>query len=1110
MSPTYPATTVPTPYQWLLHKARDRAGNNYVVTYGAGATGSTGVAVPLSIAYTPASAGSGSYNYTVNFTYTADNSNGTEIAYVAGYQTTNTNLLTAITVKSGATTVRKYNLSYQTASVTSRNRLQAVTECADDAGTNCLSPTTMTYSDGAAGLATTATTAVTGNYTVLGAQDYNGDRRADILYSDAGSLKVAFATSSGFAAPLTVASDAGLAGALALSADVAGIGQSDILVPVNSVWWRYTYNGSSFVSSSTGYTVQTNINQAALLDIDGDGRPDLVEVVRTTPTNSMALTVYSRLNTTTGTTFSLSSTLTNSYSVTESCNSNFRSTCSLGISLASALRTPVRIYDFNGDRRSDLVLTWSYFDLINSEFISEVDTLVSSGSTFSVGTTVNGAYFATAADANSDGCTDLVMDYGSMVSACNGQSASWITTGSAALGSLDWDSDGRTDLLLNNGSYLSVQLATGGTAITTNIPNTNFFVGDFDGDGQPDLGAWDTTGIYYRNHNYAGAIPGANPADFATAFVDGFGVTATVTYASTALSNYTAGSPPTGTGEALIDVPQAVVGQTVTSDGAGGTFTQTFNYTGGVNNFQGRDFEGFQSMRVTDSRTSAPTITIYNRTAFPLTGMPYQVKVYQHNGTTLISQTDNDTQSLTLSNTAYQQQYFPYNASTTLNAYEVGGTKNSLLITTQVTSYTPDNYGNFTTAATTVTDKDATSPYYNQQWSSSTVSAFSPDTSSDWCLGLPTQVAITNSAPGTSNITRTTGFANSYSYCRPTDVNTEPTNSLLRLRIERSLGYDAFGNVASVSVTGHDASGSAMTVRTTQTGWGTTGQFPVLLTNALNQQTQIGYDYNKGVRTSVQDPNGVSTSWQFDSFGRQNREDRPDGTYTLTDLGYCNSSNGNCSGLGEFPLYVRATNKTTAGAAINERTAYTDMYGRLRISSGTALNGNNTLITTSYDVYGNVASMSMPYQSSPVYNISFSYDALNRLTQSSQPTGSSNSTPKTTSYFYEGRTTRVTDAQSKNRTVINTVAGTMGRTQDHSGYYVGLTYDAFGSLLTATDSNAVPLFYGASYEYSDRALQRTMTDADLGARAYAYNSLGEMTSWSDAKGHRGSARVHHG
>jgi hypothetical protein len=191
-----------TAMEWRLSKVRDRAGNNYVIAYGPGATGSSGVAVPLTISYTPASAGAITYKYAVTLNYATRLSQvpttktPSLTGYVAGLNYTDTNLLTSIAVASGSTTVRLYSLAYGSGT-TLRPRLTSVTECADAAKTNCFAPTNIAYQDGVMGVGNANATSFSTSLSVVAAADLNGDQRDDIVLKDGtGAVYVSLANSS--------------------------------------------------------------------------------------------------------------------------------------------------------------------------------------------------------------------------------------------------------------------------------------------------------------------------------------------------------------------------------------------------------------------------------------------------------------------------------------------------------------------------------------------------------------------------------------------------------------------------------------------------------------------------------------------------------------------------------------------------------------------------------------------------------------------------------------------------------------------------------------------------------------------------------------------------
>ena len=112
--------------------------------------------------------------------------------------------------------------------------------------------------------------------------------------------------------------------------------------------------------------------------------------------------------------------------------------------------------------------------------------------------------------------------------------------------------------------------------------------------------------------------------------------------------------------------------------------------------------------------------------------------------------------------------------------------------------------------------------------------------------------------------------------------------------------YDAYGNKVSVSTSNcANASGKALfTSRgsssdyaaraVTMAGTNVTpqsGAFPTTSTNALAQSETKTYDPRFGAVVQLTGPNGLSTSWDLDDFGRKTREIRADGTRTL--VYYC-------------------------------------------------------------------------------------------------------------------------------------------------------------------------------------------------------------------------------
>jgi YD repeat-containing protein len=341
---------------------------------------------------------------------------------------------------------------------------------------------------------------------------------------------------------------------------------------------------------------------------------------------------------------------------------------------------------------------------------------------------------------------------------------------------------------------------------------------------------------------------------------------------------------------------------------------------------------------------------------------------------TIFNRSYNLTDTL-LDGSAYNQRYFPFVASSTEKDYEVGGTENGALIETQTGSYSYDSYGNVTSATQSVTDNDAGSPYVGDSWTTSVTNTPDVDTGT-WCLTLITESQISYSASnGSPAVTRTRQYTPDTTNCRYTQIVTEPSSN--SYEVTEVLGYDSFGNINTDAVTG-----IGMAARQTSAGWGTTGQFPMSITDASGATTQFNYDFRYGLVSSQTDPNGLVTSWTYgDGFGRVTEELRPDHTYTT----YAYSLNN------QGPLTRLVTieqPRDTAGNLITTRQFYYDMLDRPLYRVDTLLDGSEAWgEVQNYDSLGRIASTSPPYavnSSAPGRTI-YTYDVANRVTEVQRP-----------------------------------------------------------------------------------------------------------------------------
>jgi RHS repeat-associated protein len=1083
-----------TAISWQLSTVTDPYGNSMTVTYLPPSTTLAGMTAPSVISWVPASSGSSSYNYTMTFSY-GTKTTGTLNGYAGGTPFNNTNILSSIAIAYQGTAVKTYYLTYSnTTTATSRYVLTQVQECAGTGTGTCLSPTSVGWQAGSAGVGSATALSGTVGTVISSVYDLNGDGKNDlVMVNSSGAVLVALGGSSGYGTAVStgLSSTGGL-----LIGDVDGSGVASLVVAGSDGNWHYYkgWSGSAFAETgSTGMAV-ASFPSAVLADMNGDGRADLAYI-------GSDGYLHLRLNTSTGGTVSFSST-------------DLDSEIEINDGLWSPRNVSTRGLHFWGGAQEDVIgtyryctaylkgnpndcITWAYttYALHYTGSTFEVEALADSG-------TPAPLQIVDYADYNDDGCTDILTTTQLLLSTCNGDYTGLaLPSGVTPIGGMDWNGDGRRDVLVSQSNgYIGVVLATG-TGLASTVTNTSIpyssstgyaSASNLTGDGQDALVAWNGTSLTYSLHNSSGL-----PPDLLTSVADGYGNSASLVYVSIAQSNYVLYSNSVWPDPDYIG-PMYVVGTTTFSDPSStsspqGTYTQSMGYYGALMNLEGRGFDGFYAVTTYDSRNEMEDYSYYKQ-VFPYTGM----KFYENftGGTLTFSPTvtSNTLASLvTLSSTTYQERYFAYFSNSTTQQYEVGGTENSDLITTTSSTYVLDNYGNPTSIVQTVTDNDPNSPYTGQIWTT-TVSNTPDESTSPYCLSLFSQTQTAYTATSGAAVTITKTLTPDLAHCDYTQIVTQ-SNSGSAYAVTEARGYDAFGNVNSDTVTGAGMSG-----RLTSTNWGTAGQFPASVTDPSGAITQYAYNFSYGLPKSKTDPNGLTTSWLYDGFGRKTQETRPDQTSTTWSYSDCNPG---CL-IGAHGTDITHTVYAVGGSTvITDGTDYLDSIDRPLVANQTLLSGSLSRNELRYDSLGRISQRAFPctwtsLTTTCTYWTTNTFDVLNRLIQSQRPISSTNSSPQSTSYAYAGRTTTVTDPYVV-RYVVMDVNGWLRQTKDPMGYVVTLGYDAAGNEFSVTDSLSNTLWSG-TYVYGATAFLTGMTDMDLGSWSFTRDALGEKTAWTDAKG----------
>jgi len=316
------------------------------------------------------------------------------------------------------------------------------------------------------------------------------------------------------------------------------------------------------------------------------------------------------------------------------------------------------------------------------------------------------------------------------------------------------------------------------------------------------------------------------------------------------------------------------------------------------------------------------------------------------------------------------------------------------------------------------------------------------------------------------------------------DVNAAGTAA-----VTTTFGYDPQGNQTSIA---------APLARNTANGYDELNRLKQI-TDPASGLTQFGYDANDNL-TSVTDPRGLATGYSYSGFGDLASQSSPDtGTTANT--------------------YDSAGNLITSTDARSAVSTYT--YDTLnRVNSVAYSQGGTTdqTITFTYDT-GTNGKGHLTGASDANHSLSWSYDALSRVTGKSQTVGSVTTsvgyaytngdlttltTPsgQTVTYGYNGNH-QVTSVAVNGATVLNSVTyepmGPLSGWTWGNGTTTTRTYDSDGKISQIVSAGT------KTYSYDDAFRITGLTDTSPGAAnwTYGYDPLDRLTSGTSPSVTRG-------
>ena len=410
-----------------------------------------------------------------------------------------------------------------------------------------------------------------------------------------------------------------------------------------------------------------------------------------------------------------------------------------------------------------------------------------------------------------------------------------------------------------------------------------------------------------------------------------------------------------------------------------------------------------------------------------------------------------------------------------------------------VSTNTYDNFGNLTGATVTTSGP--------QQTFTKTVTSQFDDFLDDWILGRITRSSVTQS--GTYNgvpvpaITKTS----EWEYYSPSQSQfggmvkkeiIEPDQP--ELRKEKSYTYNAFGLKESVTTS---VPGSPP--RSVQFGYDPSGRFQTSVTNELGHQVTYTYDEVTGAKLTQQDPNGLVSSWEYDSVGRVVREQSPGGQATEVRLATC------VSGCPAHATYYSETWTTSAsGAVMSPKTReYKDKLGRTVQTRSQGLDGTYIYNVAQYDPQGRLLRSSQPYEAGDTvhWDEVLERDAMGRATKKLNASGALLETQ------FNGLTTTQTTSwtgqlgagsQVRVSSVTEDVAGNMRQATDNDGRQITYFYDATGQLTKALLPGGVELVN----QYDQLGRKVLSSDPNIGTWRYAYDGYDQLILQENGSGRR--------
>ncbi|MEO1804774.1 MAG: FG-GAP-like repeat-containing protein [Bacteroidota bacterium] len=1062
---------------WRLNKVTDRQGNYYTITYGE-IHGNT-ESYPTRIDYT-GNAGLGLTPYaSVRFEYETRTDQVAQ--YVSGSKVAVSKRLKSVKAYYQGLLMRIYNLSYSYVGTGSRSYLQSIRECG--ANGTCKEAIQFDWSTRTEGFATPSFELASfgahaggwnSNHPRMLA-DVNGDGKADIVGFAGAGVYVSHSYGTGFnGATLEVSGTFGYNAGWRVDrhprflSDVNGDGKADIVGCANDGVYVSYATATGFapavreIISVFGYNAGWRVDRHPrfMVDVNGDKRADMVGCA-----NDGLYVSYA-----TGSGFTAPVKKLNAFGY-DGAAGGWR-----------VDRHPRLMADVNGDGMADMVgfandgVVVAYST--GNGFTAPVLQLANYG--YNAGGWRVGTHPRMLADVNGDGMADIVgfasngvkvsfstgTDFNNaqhMISYFGSQAGSWHHASHPRY-VVDVNGDGRADIVgcanigvqvsYSQGDSFAPSVHTissfgyGSSAGGWNISNNPRTLADVDGDGNNDFIGFANAGVQVSFNN-----PNSDTRKIVKITNMRKEIHLTYDYLTNA-SLYTKYNLETYPKMEFQGAMQ-VISRVQTSNGVGGLTNVTYTYEGAHVDLEGRGFRGFKKITAANYTTGLKEITEFERDHRCVNSKIKKSEQRLISNNVMVSQVVNTITYQTTFGGHVNRSWVSHSAR---RSYKLTGG----LVTTTLTDYSFDNYGNLTQETITY-----------QGGHTKTVDRYYYNNPTTWILGQLTSERTIRTRSGQPTLARQIDY--SYNAARTLMIRETIEPLISSLRVTKDYVYDGYGNIIRSTIEGDN--GSGLETRVKQFVYDAKGRFQTRKINELGHTRDDAYDERFGNVILSTGPNGIQTTYTYDAFGRKLTQSTPGGGdkhYAYVYLGSGNET-----------YYIE---ETTEGRP-SMRTYY-DVSGRETRNMKQGFNGTWIYQTYIYDSQGRLWKMSEPfYTSSPILYTVYEYDALHRMTRETAPGN------RVRTMSYNGLTQTTTNPNGQQLVETRDALGNLVSTLNHLGHYTYQFYDSFDNLIEIRDGKGTQTHM--QYDVLGRKIQ--IQDPNAGTISYTYNAFNEMLTEINAR-----------